>query len=727
MSLQVDPSGRRGRSRSPGRRDSDRDRSRGRHPEPGPIKMESVEMPSLPAGYSYDYDEYGGANPRGSSLDLNPPHRDPYRMASSPTQESSYYRHANSGHDAYTRHEKKDDSPIDHLKRGAEALLPPKYAQKLREVSMEREQKKEVKKEKLESDLAYGSTTSLTSPKPSASESVPPGLYAKPQQWEYDRPDEKLSYSSASYRSDSYGPDPRSSGANVVSADPSSGRGSRRGRSPLPPAHARVSSLAVNTGNHSASSSLSVNTGRTTAQHSASSSLAVNASSVGYHTPSHSLSSAPPSPLQEAYHGTYQSISPMPSPLLLPSNGHSSTDLLEPLSPGLSDGEFGEKKRRRARFHDPVDDAARLAQALKGDRHPPDTEPLIEILPGMTHEQLMELRAEYKRLVKAGPEHKGVNVAKHIRARLKDEDPSLMKACYATALGRWESEAYWANFWYQGDKTRRELLIESLMGRTNAEVGRIKDAFSDKKYADSLTRCMKTELKEDKFKRAVLLVLEERRMEERDEHGRPVPVDFDLVRDDVEALYRAVIAEKGGESAMIQIVVLRSDSHLREVLRLYEKSFSSNFARDMLKKSGNLVVSLYPPPPLFRFPFFFFFSVLEIRKVSTADADTSYPTTGRSPSAHPQRGHQQASPRRAPTKPCSPRVVIRQQQRSRQPATRAADEPPRPLPLGPASHGGGQARVPRPVRAGARGSGARGHQRPMGAILPAARRHAHAG
>ncbi|EMR65357.1 putative annexin anxc4 protein [Eutypa lata UCREL1] len=551
--------------------------------------MESVEMPSLPAGYSYDYDEYGGANPRGSSLDLNPPHRDPYRMASSPTQESSYYRHANSGHDAYTRHEKKDDSPIDHLKRGAEALLPPKYAQKLREVSMEREQKKEVKKEKLESDLAYGSTTSLTSPKPSASESVPPGLYAKPQQWEYDRPDEKLSYSSASYRSDSYGPDPRSSGANVVSADPSSGRGSRRGRSPLPPAHARVSSLAVNTGNHSASSSLSVNTGRTTAQHSASSSLAVNASSVGYHTPSHSLSSAPPSPLQEAYHGTYQSISPMPSPLLLPSNGHSSTDLLEPLSPGLSDGEFGEKKRRRARFHDPVDDAARLAQALKGDRHPPDTEPLIEILPGMTHEQLMELRAEYKRLVKAGPEHKGVNVAKHIRARLKDEDPSLMKACYATALGRWESEAYWANFWYQGDKTRRELLIESLMGRTNAEVGRIKDAFSDKKYADSLTRCMKTELKEDKFKRAVLLVLEERRMEERDEHGRPVPVDFDLVRDDVEALYRAVIAEKGGESAMIQIVVLRSDSHLREVLRLYEKSFSSNFARDMLKKSGNLV------------------------------------------------------------------------------------------------------------------------------------------
>lgn len=625
MSLQVDPSGHRSRSRSSSNRDRDRDRDRGRDrdrsqvrhlPEPGPIRMESVEMPSPPTGYSYDYEDhdYTDAKPRGPPYDVN--YRDSYRLAS-PTQESSYYRPVDNGggHDSYAPRREKDESPIDRLKSTAEALLPPKYAQKLREVSAEREQKKEIKKEKLETDLAYGSTTALTNPK--ASESVPPpGLYAKPPQWEYDQPVEKVVYAKPKFHADLFeSSDPRSPGlprtprlpgslaANVMTADPAE-RSSRRDRSPQPPpVHSRVSSLAVNassTGGHSASSSLSVNTGHTnTARHSASSSLAVNASSVGGHSPSHSLSSAPPSPLQEAYHGTYQSISPMPSPLLLASHHnspHNSTDLLEPLSPGLSDGgEFGEKTaaRRRARFHDPVDDAARLAQALRGDRHPPDTAPLIEILPGMTHEQLMDLRAEYKRLVKAGPEHKGVNVAKHIRARLKDEDEprSLMKACYATALGRWESEAYWANFWYQGDKTRRELLIESLMGRPNGEIAKIKDAFSDKKYGDSLTRCMKTELREDKFKKAVLLALEERRMEERDEEGRPLPVDFDLVRDDVEALYRAVRAEKGGESAMIQIVVLRSDTHLREILRLYEKSFRSNFARDMLKKSGNLVVS----------------------------------------------------------------------------------------------------------------------------------------
>ncbi len=547
-------------------------------------------MPSLPAGYSYNYDEYDAAHARGSPQDSKP-HRDSYHIVS-PTQEPGYYRHSsNNGNDVYARPGEKEDSPMDHFKRGAEALLPPKYAAKMREVSREREQKKEIKKEKLENDLAYGSAASLTSPKspkPSISEPSPsPGLYARPPQWEYDRPDEKLSYSTTlPHRAGSYGTDPRASTAHVVTADPG-GRG-RKGR-PSAPLHDRMSSLAVNTGYHSASSSLSLNTGGRVTGHSASSSLAVNPA----HSASHSLSGVPPSPLLEAYHGTYQSISPMPSPLLAPSGGHGSADLLlEPLSPGLSDGESGgDRQRRRARFHDPVDDAARLAQALKGDRRAPDTGPLIEILPGMTHEQLMELRAEYKRLVKAGPEHKGVNVAKHIRARLRDEDPSLMKACYATALGRWESEAYWANFWYQGDKTRRELLIESLMGRTNDEIRRIKDAFADKKYRDSLAQCMRTELKEDKFKRAVLLVLEERRMEERDGYGRPVPVDPALVRDDVEALYRAVGAEKGGETAMIQIVVLRSDAHLREVLRLYEKTVGSNFARDALKKSGNLVVS----------------------------------------------------------------------------------------------------------------------------------------
>ncbi|KAL0465320.1 annexin ANXC4 [Neurospora intermedia] len=325
-----------------------------------------------------------------------------------------------------------------------------------------------------------------------------------------------------------------------------------------------------------------------------------------------SVANAPASPMLESYHGTYQSMSPMPSPLMLPTqpgpNG-SSYSFVEPLSPlygsSSSDDEHhrkgggsggGEKKgharthSRRARFHDPIDDAARLANALKGESRAPDTPVLIEILPGLTHEQVMDLRSEYKRLVKTGAERRGVNIAKHIRARLKDEDPTLMKACYTVALGRWESEAYWANFWYHGDKTRRELLIESLMGRTNEEICKIKAGFSDKKYGDSLVKCMKMELKEDKFKKAVLMVLEEKRQEDVDRFGHPLRLDLELVADDVRTLRDAIKSERGGESAMLAIVVMRSETHLKEVMRVYKETYKgANFARDALKKSGNLV------------------------------------------------------------------------------------------------------------------------------------------
>ncbi|KAL7913520.1 Annexin [Trichoderma velutinum] len=305
-----------------------------------------------------------------------------------------------------------------------------------------------------------------------------------------------------------------------------------------------------------------------------------------------SLASAPASPLLESYHGTYQNCSPMPSPLLLASKHAGDlprvVDALSPISDGEGDGT---RLNRRARFHDTEDISSRLARALKGT-HKPDVAPFIEILPSLSHEQVMELRSEYKHIVKTGTDRKGVNIAKHIRARFKDEDPLLMKACYTVALGKWESEAYWANFWYQGDKTRRELLIESLMGRTNEEIRHIKDSFSDKKYDNSLTKCMKTELKEDKFKKAVLMVLDERRMEEYDYEGRRLPLDYKLIDQDVDDLHKAVKSEKGGETMMISIVVQRSDGHLRAVLKEYEHQYRSNFARDALKKSNNLVGEL---------------------------------------------------------------------------------------------------------------------------------------
>ena len=295
----------------------------------------------------------------------------------------------------------------------------------------------------------------------------------------------------------------------------------------------------------------------------------------------------PGSPLLEAYHGTYQSISPMPSPLMLPSKFDEGLSDLEPLdgdsSSGSSDDRHKPRKsilKKKVSIYDPEEDALALASAL--NHHTPRTEPLIAILPHLSDDHMMALRTEYKKHIKVGG--KGINIAKHIKLKVSG---NLGKIAYATALGRWESEAHWANFWYQSGSSRRELLIESLMGRTNSEIRAIKEAFSDKRYGDSLEKCMQTELKKDKFRYAVLLALEERRLEELS------TVSKTLIRRDVEDLYKALVSKEGGETAMIDIIVVRSDTHLREVLREFEVRYRKNFAREMIQKSKNLVVGFH--------------------------------------------------------------------------------------------------------------------------------------
>ncbi|KAI9640048.1 hypothetical protein NHQ30_011612 [Ciborinia camelliae] len=411
--------------------------------------------------------------------------------------------------------------------------------------------------------ITYSSTTRKTTIGGSEypDERSPP-LSARPLGRRDSSPPRHQRHESSSARSSSS----RLVAEQVVTVDPGS---RRRDASPNPARLGdRLNALSINTGGH-------------VGGHSSHGSLSL---SPGGHSPSGSLSLAnvPGSPLLESYKGTYQSISPMPSPMLVVTSHSDISETFSPLSPSGEDRSF----RRTARFHDSQDEAETLCEALKGEHRAPDVQPLITILPGLTHEQILDLRVEYKKIVKTGHERKGVNIAKHIKLRLKDEDPSLMKACYAVALGRWESEAYWANFWYQGEKSRRELLIESLMGRSNREIQNIKDGFSDKKYRDSLRQCMEKELKEDKFKKAVLLVLEEKRMEESRR------IDGDLLREDIRQLEKCVTSERGGESKMIEIICTRSDTHLREVLRGYEDRYERNFAREMLRKSTNLVGEL---------------------------------------------------------------------------------------------------------------------------------------
>jgi hypothetical protein len=338
----------------------------------------------------------------------------------------------------------------------------------------------------------------------------------------------------------------------------------------------------------------------------------------------------PPSPLLEAYHGTYQSISPMPHAMMMDDD----LDHLQPLdslSPRGSNASFhgghrrahssskrspsparrskpkdklaleaykayghmgddrnrsrdhsrdrrGEKEKRRVKIYDAEEDALALVDAL-GQRNI-DVDTIVDILPLLSHDQMLELRNEYKRHCKV--QGRGINIAKHVKLKTTG---NFGKVAYVTALGKYESEGYWANFWYQSGNARRELLIEALMGRQNHEIREIKDAFKDKRYGDSLTKCMDKELKADKFRKAVLMALEGERQEESDVW----PAEYR--NRDVDTLYGALKAREGGESAMLGVVVRRSDSHLREVLRTYERKYQGNFARDALRKSNNLVVS----------------------------------------------------------------------------------------------------------------------------------------
>ena len=419
--------------------------------------------------------------------------------------------------------------------------------------------------------------------------------------------------------------------------------------------------------------------GRKTRPTSLSVSSANNLAVAGALSPGH----APPaSPLLEPYHGTYQSMSPMPSPIVIPSVRDEDISDLEPLDGEGSgsdsrrrkthsrtksstsekdrgsesryrsskekirverDSDRKEDKRRsrqaldhhsrhdsssslpsggdgslvlispgsgrkRVSFYDAEADAASMQSALNHTRNI-DNKTILQVLPHLTSDEVLLLRQEYKHRVKV--HGKGINLAKHLRLKLGNS--SFGKVAYATALGRWESEAYWANCYYQAGTSRRELLIESLIGRSNAAIHEIKSCFRDTRYENSLEKCMKSELKADKFRVAVLLALEERRQDERD------PLDPRLIRQDISDLHRALVSREGGETAMIQIIVLRSDSHLREVLRAYEGIYGQNFAKAMIAKSQNLVVC-----------------IAYSYSISTNLTNGSL---GRNTSTHPQRRH----------------------------------------------------------------------------------------
>jgi hypothetical protein len=395
----------------------------------------------------------------------------------------------------------------------------------------------------------------------------------------------------------------------------------------------------------------------------------------------------PPSPALQPYHGTYQSISPMPSPIFNPSsgpphspprfsasgsisagkhqvsgsfslgppaypkpqhghsaslgslgahsrpsyNGESNNPSYNPaVAPGQgqqsynaptipppppssvsshpaavtpyhpparsdsdSEPETEKKPKKPVAVYNPLPDAQRLLQELKHTFTRPQTEPLIDILPTLTIPQLSALKREYKKI------YNSVNLAKHIKSVFTTSTP-FGKLAFAVALGPYESEAWFANSWYQKKETRNELLIESLMGKSNIETAAIKAAFRDAKYGGSLEKAVAEELMADKFRLAVMTQLSCTKMEKEER------VYLDDVARDVEKLNSILERSSGGETEMIGIIVQRNDLALMEISLQYKKKFGRDLAKDIRKHSKNLAVSSLFPLSASSFPLFSF-------------------------------------------------------------------------------------------------------------------------
>lgn len=179
-----------------------------------------------------------------------------------------------------------------------------------------------------------------------------------------------------------------------------------------------------------------------------------------------------------------------------------------------------------------------------------------------------------------------MNVAKHIKTAFAST--SFGKLAFATALGPYESEAWFANCWYQKRETRNELLIEALMGKSNEEIWKIKDGFKDAKYDNSLEKAVRNELVANKFRMAVLIQLEGVRMED------GAKIDFDGVKEDVRRLgeiLERMDGRGGGETLMIGIIVNRSDAWIREMAITYRNVHGRDLPKAIMRHSKNLVVS----------------------------------------------------------------------------------------------------------------------------------------
>ncbi|PUU77786.1 hypothetical protein B9Z19DRAFT_1085557 [Tuber borchii] len=126
------------------------------------------------------------------------------------------------------------------------------------------------------------------------------------------------------------------------------------------------------------------------------------------------------------------------------------------------------------------------------------------------------------------------------------------------------------------------------MGKSADEIRKIKAGFKDAKYLDSLEKVGRNELEVNKFRIAVLIQLEEVRMEESEE------IKIDGVKEDVRRFGEVTEWKdaRGGEITMIKILVDRSDRWIKEMAGQHKATHQRDLAKAVMRNSKNLVVHI---------------------------------------------------------------------------------------------------------------------------------------
>jgi len=170
-----------------------------------------------------------------------------------------------------------------------------------------------------------------------------------------------------------------------------------------------------------------------------------------------------------------------------------------------------------------------------------------------------------------------------------DTSGNFGKLCCALSKSILDFDVYCLHEAIAGLGTDEDCLIEILVGRTNADIQAINDAYKAK-YRNTLEKDIRGDT--SGYFRALLVALVQ--------GNRDETVTARDVNTDVEALHRASKGVGTDESVFISILCSRPEAHLRQVFAQYqqkygrtmEKLIKSEFSGDIKKALTNLVKSI---------------------------------------------------------------------------------------------------------------------------------------